>query len=92
MLEARERVRERVRVAEIMSVSANPFRHVLVVDKGTSDDVYNGQAIVDSAGVVGQVIDAGVASSQCLLISDPGPRPAGRGQQKRAAHDRARHR
>ena len=72
MLEARARVRERVRVAEIMSVSANPFRHVLVVDKGTSDDVYNGQAIVDSAGVVGQVIDAGVASSQCLLISDPG--------------------
>ena len=72
MLEARERVRERVRVAEIMSVSANPFRHVLVVDKGTSDDVYDGQAIVDSEGVVGQVIEAGVASSQCLLISDPG--------------------
>jgi rod shape-determining protein MreC len=72
MLEARERMRERVRVAEIMSVSANPFRHVLVVDKGTSDDVYDGQAIVDSEGVVGQVIEAGVASSQCLLISDPG--------------------
>lgn len=72
MLEARERVRERVRVAEIMSVSANPFRHVLVVDKGTSNDVYDGQAIVDSEGVVGQVIEAGVASSQCLLISDPG--------------------
>jgi len=72
MLEARERMRERVRVAEIMSVSANPFRHVLVVDKGTSDDVYDGQAIVDAEGVVGQVIEAGVASSQCLLISDPG--------------------
>ena len=72
MLEARERMRERVRVAEIMSVSANPFRHVLVVDKGTSDDVYDGQAIVDAEGVVGQVMEAGVASSQCLLISDPG--------------------
>jgi rod shape-determining protein MreC len=65
-------VRERVRVAEIMSVSANPFRHVLVVDKGTSDEVYDGQAIVDAEGVLGQVIEAGVASSQCLLISDPG--------------------
>jgi len=72
MLEARERVRERVRVAEIMSVSANPFRHVIVVDKGTTDGVYNGQAIVDAEGVVGQVLEAGVASSECLLISDPG--------------------
>ena len=72
MLEARERMREQVRVAEIMSVSANPFRHVIVVDKGSTDGVYNGQAIVDAEGVVGQVIDVGVASSQCLLISDPG--------------------
>jgi len=72
MLEARTRVREQVRVAEIMSVSANPFRHVLVIDKGTSAGVFDGQAIVDANGVVGQVIEAGVASSQCLLISDPG--------------------
>jgi len=72
MLEARSRVRAQVRVAEIMSVSANPFRHVMVVDKGTSDGVYDGQAVVDAEGVVGQVIEAGVASAQCLLISDPG--------------------
>jgi len=72
MLEARARVHDRVRVAEILSVSANPFRHVLVIDKGTGDGVYEGQAIIDADGVVGQVIEAGVASSQCLLISDPG--------------------
>jgi rod shape-determining protein MreC len=72
MLEAREQVRDRVRVAEVMSVSANPFRHVLVIDKGTHDGVFGGQAIVDADGVVGQVIEAGVLSSECLLISDPG--------------------
>ncbi len=72
MLEARNQVRAQVRVAEIMSVSANPFRHFMVVDKGTTDGVYTGQPIVDADGVVGQVIEAGVASSQCLLISDPG--------------------
>ena len=72
MLEARERVREQVRVAEILSVSANPFRHVIVIDRGTTDGVYDGQAIVDAEGVLGQVIEAGVASAQCLLISDPG--------------------
>lgn len=71
MLDATTRVREQVRVAEIMSVSANPFRHVIVVDRGTRDDLYDGQAIVDADGVVGQVIEAGLLSSQGILISDP---------------------
>ncbi len=71
MLEATASVRDRVRVAEIMSVSSNPFRHVLVVDKGTRDGVYDGQALIDADGVVGQIIEAGVLSSQGILISDP---------------------
>jgi rod shape-determining protein MreC len=71
MLEATARVRDRARVAEIMSVSSNPFRHVLVVDKGTRDGVFDGQALIDADGIVGQIIEAGVLSSQGLLISDP---------------------
>jgi rod shape-determining protein MreC len=71
MLQATAGVRDRVRVAEIMSVSANPFRHVLVVDKGTRDGVYDGQPMLDADGVVGQVIEAGLLSSQGILISDP---------------------
>lgn len=71
MLEATSRVRDRVRVAEIMSVSSNPFRHAIVIDKGQTDGVYEGQAMIDAEGVVGQVIEAGLLSSQALLISDP---------------------
>lgn len=71
MLEARTQVRDQVRVAEIMSASSNPFRHVIVVDKGTRDGVYDGQTLVDANGVVGQIIEAGVLSSQSILISDP---------------------
>ena len=71
MLDATTRMRDQVRVAEIMSVSANPFRHVLVVDKGTRDGVFDGQAIIDADGVVGQIIEAGVLSAQGILISDP---------------------
>ena len=71
MLEATARVRDRARVVEIMSVSSNPFRHVLVVDKGTRDGVFDGQALIDADGIVGQIIEAGVLSSQGLLISDP---------------------
>lgn len=71
MLEARRRVRERVQVAEIMSVSTNPFRHVLVIDKGTRHGAFEGQAMIDANGVVGQVIEPGLLSSQGVLISDP---------------------
>jgi rod shape-determining protein MreC len=71
LLEARAQVRNDVRVAEIMAVDANPYRHSIVLDIGTREGAYNGQAIVDASGVVGQVIEAGVATSQAMLISDP---------------------
>ena len=70
LLEARSRVRDEVRVAEIMSVDANPYEHNLVINIGSRDGVYDGQAIVDANGVVGQVIDTGLMTSQAILISD----------------------
>ncbi len=70
MLDARTRVRDEVRVAEIMSVDANPYEHNLVIDIGSRDGVYDGQAIVDADGVVGQVIATGVMTAQAVLISD----------------------
>ncbi len=72
MLDAREKVEDRVRVAEIMAVDANPFRHSLIIDVGIGDGVYEGQAIVDQVGVIGQVIEPGLLTSEALLISDPG--------------------
>ena len=70
MLDARAQVRDQVRVAEIMSVDANPYNHSLVIDVGTQDGVFDGQALVDADGVVGQVIEAGLMTSQAMLISD----------------------
>jgi len=70
MLDALTQVRDRARVAEIMSVDANPYNHSLVIDVGTQDGVTDGQALVDADGVVGQVIEAGLMTSQAMLISD----------------------
>ena len=72
MLDAREQVEDRVRVAEILAVDSNPGRHSLIIDAGSGDDIYEGQAIVDQVGVVGQVIEVGLVTSEALLISDPG--------------------
>ena len=70
LLEARSKVRDEVRVAEIMAVDANPYEHNLVIDIGSRDGVYDGQAIVDADGVVGQVIRTDLMTAQAVLISD----------------------
>lgn len=70
LLDARGRVRDEVRVAEIMSVDANPYEHNMVIGIGSRDGVYDGQAIVDAAGVVGQVIRTGIMTAEAVLISD----------------------
>jgi len=71
LLEARSQVRNKVRVAEIMAVDANPYRHNIVIDIGAREGAYDGQAIVDVVGVVGQIIETGLSNSQAMLISDP---------------------
>lgn len=71
LLEARAQVRDVVRVAEIMAVDANPYRHNIVIDIGAREGAYDGQAIVDAVGVIGQIIETGIATSQAMLISDP---------------------
>ena len=71
LLEARSRVRDEIRVAEIMAVDANPYRHNIVIDIGERDGVYDGQALIDANGVIGQVFEAGLTTAQAILISDP---------------------
>ena len=70
LLEARGRVRDDIRVAEILSVDANPYDHSLVINVGSEDGVFDGQALVDSDGVIGQVIRTGLMTSEAMLISD----------------------
>jgi rod shape-determining protein MreC len=72
LLEARRRVPDEVRVVEIMAVDSNPFKHSIVLDLGSKDGVYEGQAIIDADGIIGQVMEAGPMTADAILISDPG--------------------
>lgn len=71
LLDARPRQRDEIRVAEIMAVDANPYRHNFVINIGENDGVFTGQAIIDANGVIGQVLEVGLLTSQAILISDP---------------------
>ena len=69
LLGSRTRVRDDVLVAELVGVSSLPQE--IIVDKGTLSGVEVGQAVVDSAGVLGQVVETAQFTSRVLLITDP---------------------
>ena len=71
LLGSSEKVTERVLVAELMSVDMDPFSRRVVLNKGIRDGVSPGQPLLDSSGIMGQIIHAGPFSSSALLITDP---------------------
>lgn len=71
LLDSSVKTAEKVLVAELLSVDMNPFSRRIVLNKGRRDGVYSGQSLVDSQGVMGQVVSAGPFSSTALLITDP---------------------
>lgn len=71
MMRSAAEVAERILVAEIRSVDLDPYRHRLVINKGSRDGAYTGQAILDAYGVIGQITGAEPLSSRAILITDP---------------------
>ncbi len=71
MLSAQPKVGELVLVAEILSVDLDPYKQQVVLNKGQSNQLYHGQAVIDAWGVMGQVVHLGNHSATALLISDP---------------------
>jgi rod shape-determining protein MreC len=63
-------VADRVVVASILNVDLDPYRHRVLLDKGASDEVFKGQAILDSEGIVGQVFRVNPHTAEAILISD----------------------
>jgi rod shape-determining protein MreC len=60
-----------VRMAGIVDIDLDPFRQRLVLDAGRDAGVEVGQALIDSGGVMGQVVEVQPHRSIALLITDP---------------------
>jgi len=56
--------------AEILSVDSDPYSHQVLINRGATDGVYEGQPVLDEKGIVGQILHVGVSSSRVILISD----------------------
>ena len=67
---AQERLEFKSTPVEVLYSGRDPFSRKLLIDKGTSDGILPGQAVIDDAGVVGQVTRAHPRLSEVTLLTD----------------------
>ncbi|MGH8399974.1 MAG: rod shape-determining protein MreC, partial [Gammaproteobacteria bacterium] len=71
LMGASKQVPGKVMVAEMLGVDLDPFRHRVIINKGTTDGVFDGQTLLDAQGIVGQIIRTDPISSEAAFITDP---------------------
>lgn len=70
LLSASEQIDDRVLVTSVTAVDPNPFSQEIIINKGGEDGVFVGQPVLDSYGLLGQVIDVLPFRSRVLMIAD----------------------
>ena len=70
LLLSSQRLDESVLIAEVIGVDNDPYRHEIILDRGENDGIAVGFAVIDEAGLMGQVIHVGPFTSRALLITD----------------------
>lgn len=70
LLNGASRVEESVRLVELIGVNPDPFQHQIIINQGTDDGVFLGQPLLDSGGIMGQVVETSLYTSRVMLITD----------------------
>ncbi|MYI88718.1 MAG: rod shape-determining protein MreC [Gammaproteobacteria bacterium] len=70
LLEVREQIEYPVLTANLVSVQLMPMSHKIVLDRGAQQQVYVGQPVLDSRGLIGQVTEMTRTDSAVTLITD----------------------
>jgi rod shape-determining protein MreC len=61
----------RSKLVEVVNADLGSSRQRMVINKGDSSGLYRSQAIVDSTGLMGQLVRVGPWSAEVMLITDP---------------------
>lgn len=70
LLNASEQLDDRVLVADVISVTPDPLSHEIILNKGESDGLKEGQAVLDARGLMGQIVHTSAHTARAILISD----------------------
>ena len=60
----------RMEIAEVIGTDADPLRHIIVINRGSTSQLKVGQTVLDDQGILGQIISVYPHSSRILLLSD----------------------
>jgi rod shape-determining protein MreC len=60
-----------VKLARLIDIDLDPFRHRVVLDAGAEQSIKVGQPVLDAFGVMGQIVEVLPTTSVALLITDP---------------------
>jgi rod shape-determining protein MreC len=69
--EALPPVAERWLPAEIINIQLSGLRQRLLINRGATNGVFKGQAVLDDRGLIGQTTHVGPWSAEVILITDP---------------------
>lgn len=70
LLNAQKSSNDRFLLGEVIGLDADAFTHQVLLNRGRHDGVYEGQAVVDALGVMGQVVSVSEYTSRVLLAAD----------------------
>ncbi len=62
---------DQVLIAELRSVNLDPFEQKVVINKGKQFGVFDGQPVINTKGIVGQVARTYPLNAEVILITDP---------------------
>ena len=60
----------RMEIAEVIGTDADPLRHIIIINRGSANQIKVGQTVLDDKGIMGQVISVYPHSSRIMLLSD----------------------
>lgn len=70
LLESATELKADVVVADVLAIEQSPIAKQIVIDKGSRDNTYQGQPVVDAYGVIGQISRVDAFTSTVLLLTD----------------------
>lgn len=59
------------KTATVVKINQSRIKKQIIIDKGKIDDVFFGEMVIGSKGVIGYIKNIGILKSKVLLISDP---------------------
>ena len=70
MLASSQRIHNEVMLAEIQSTSLDPYQQRIRLNRGRNDGVFDGQALIDADGIMGQIVEVTPYTATAVLITD----------------------